>query len=558
MKGKRSKYRLICLFIILSLIFSLFIGCGGSENESVEGSPEKEDKEQTSPGKEEDKKDKEDKSDYVLTVTTMDRYVQWSQDDMREIFVHLQDKTGIKFKFECVPGDQYSEVMTVRLASNEKLPDLLTLPGGATEILRYMEEGVIIPLQDLIEDHGTNIKKYFDENPTVRASHYTPEGDVPVFYADTKDYHNFAPDWPWVRTGYLDKIGMDMPETIDDFYDMLVAFKHQDMNEDGDANNEIPLSCQSWSHLFRFGQMFGSRVAGDGFNPNADGEIEYHFINDRFKESLIFLNKLYKEGLLDSEFSTMKSDILRTKISNGIVCAFVGYAHGNPALIQAGITDNEDRFLYLPVLENSYGEREWVGSHGLGTYPLGITKDCKDPELAIKWIDEYCFNRENYVHYILGIEGKNYTLENGKYKATEWAENHPEANNMEDVVKTMGGTPALPYPYDIEAWKLIFQEGVDAGTRHKDETAVSVENQKYVVDPFPYLYADEKDTETVNKYLADINTYRDEMFVKFIIGEEPIDKFEQYIDKMNSMGVPEIIEIKQRQYDEYVKLLNEN
>jgi len=542
--------RALCLLISISLILVLFAGCN-KDKSAMKNEPENTQKEAGVSDKNGEDKDKEN---YILTVTIGDRFAKWSQNDMRDIWKVLQEKTGIKFKFECVPSDQYNNVMSIRLASNEKLPDLFTPPGTQNDVSKFFNEGLLIPLEGLIEQYGTNTMKYLNVHPEFKASLYTPEGKIPVVYSHYKDYLNFEPYWPMVRLDFLRNVNLEIPKTIDEFYNMLVKFKNKDANGNGDTNDEIPFSNQAWQHLLRIAEFFNARVGGDGFNPDDDGKIQYYFTNEKFKESLIFLNKLYREGLLDNEFTNMKTDKLVTKIANETVGAFVGYGHGNPTLMR---TEIDDKFVMLPVLENHDGRKVWVGSSGVGS-PFGISKDCKYPDLAMKWIDEYCFNRENYIYYILGIEGKNYTIENGEYKPTEWALNHPDKLTSEEVVKSLGGTPALSYPYDMEAWKLLFKYNVAKGLNHENHVSICTDNQKHIVNPFPFIYAEDKDIEFINRYINDITTYRDEMVIKFILGEESLDNFNKYIETLNSMGVKDILPIKQKQYDNYIKNVNKN
>jgi putative aldouronate transport system substrate-binding protein len=542
--------KIIALFISVTLLITIFSACTKSktdESSKEEGTENKFDAPVVT-----------DKvpDDYVLTITMPDRYSAWPQNETREIWKKLQDKTNIKFKFDCILSEQYNNSVQIMLASKQKLPDLLVIPGTQPDVLNYFKEGLIISLKDLIDKNSVYLKKLMKEKPDYKASIYTPEGDVPAVSGFTRDYLNFEPSWPWVRLGFLDNLGLKMPQTIDDFYNMLEKFKNEDTNKNGDPKDEIPFSVQSWSSLYRICQFFDARTEGDGFNQDANGEVKYHFITDEFKEAITFLNRLYKNELLDNEFSTMTSTKLRTKIANQQVCAFVGYAHGNPGLQEGGIKD--DYFQYLPVLENFNGNRVWVGAVGMGGWPIGITKDCKYPEVAFKWIDECLFNKENYDMFTLGIEGVNYDMVDGKYTETDWYLNHPEKDtfsNITDAVRWLGGTPALPYPYDIDSYYIRGELAIKLGTIHKDQNKIAVENIEYAQNPFPYVYPDVADLEVFSRYMNDINTYRDEMVIKFIIGEEKIDNFDKYVKTLNEMGVKEILEIKKKQYEQYLKII---
>ena len=127
-----------------------------------------------------------------------------------------------------------------------------------------------------------------------------------------------------VRKDLLDKAGLDIPVTLDDWYEALVAFK--------DMGIKYPLSCQAM--MLTMAQCFSSAyditvpvvgydIGNTAFALKDDGSIFYGPAQDSYKEYLAFMNKLYSEGLLDPDFMVQDRTNVQSKVINGEVGAWV-------------------------------------------------------------------------------------------------------------------------------------------------------------------------------------------------------------------------------------------
>ena len=156
-----------------------------------------------------------------------------------------------------------------------------------------------------------------------------------------------------IRQDWLDKLGLDMPETLDDWYNVLKAFKTQDPNGNGKAD-EIPLTATfNVRDIYRFGEAFGLYRSGNAecrWDVDDEGKIYFKDTTEEFKKTLEFLNKLYAEGLLDPEYSMAAYDRTTEKINRDLLGALCSDWMSNIGTYNANLkTAGVDDANWVPV-----------------------------------------------------------------------------------------------------------------------------------------------------------------------------------------------------------------
>ncbi|NMA84391.1 MAG: extracellular solute-binding protein [Epulopiscium sp.] len=213
--------------------------------------------------------------------------------DGNPIFDELMKRTNTEIDFQWHPASNYGERVAVTLASGT-LPDMIY--GGS--IPNLIDQGAIIPIDDLLEEHGQNLLAHLRE------------GDMPYMRQalDGQIYHlpailDFQPAYAMqIREDWLKNVGIEKtPETWDEWKTAWKAFKDQDANKDGDATNEVPYAGDIYSLLPAFGINIADRI---GFVQDADGNYTLMYELPEFREYLEEMRSLYKEGILDKEFAT--------------------------------------------------------------------------------------------------------------------------------------------------------------------------------------------------------------------------------------------------------------
>lgn len=459
------------------------------------------------------------------------------------VWQEFEKRTGVKIDWEVMPPNQYETSMQTRIAAGQNLPDILAIPplwGG--DIVKYADEDILIPLDDLIEEYAPNIKNLFEKYPGVKKQLTAPDGHIYNVAELNIGANEINVSGLFIRKDWLDKLGLEPPETIDDWYKVLKAFKTQDPNGNGKAD-EIPFTSSSTSFLYHFGSGFGLQAPVSDFWIN-DGKVEHQYLKPEFKDLLTFLHQLYQEGLIDPELSTQDDEAkLDAMISKNIV----GASGHFPDVITRWnnilhVADHKDaEYIVNPPPKDKNGEREIIKRAPLGM-EFGITKDNPYPKISIRWID-YIFAHPDGVRLAnFGIEGKTYEMKDGEPKFTDWVNDNPDGLDPASALRSIGAYPAL-FGHQTE---IFVKQTIE------DDVADQIkEITPYLVEPFPDMIPTAEEQEQLTLLNADIKTYVDESIEKFITGGKPLDEFDEFVQQLEAMGIEDVVKIKQQQYDRY-------
>lgn len=455
-----------------------------------------------------------------------------------KLFQAWQEKTGVTFDITTAPKDNWEEKKNLAFASGD-LPDFF-YAGYINEKdeMNYGGQGMLLPLNDLIEEHAPNLRSLFEDSPEVRKAITTLDGNIySLPFID--DMNRNLTQKVWINTVWLERVGKEVPTTVDEFYDVLVAFKNEDPNENGLAD-EIPLS---WTEGGFRQTLSWWGIPSDGdFRGNRDGEVYYAAMEPEYKEHLAFYNKLYEEGLVDNEAFTQTGQQLKAKgkEEHQILGSF---REAGPFIVVTN-EENED-YIALPPLVAADGSQTWPTSSGVKRGAFAMTSMNEYPEITIKLID-WVYEREGALTSMRGIAGEDFIYTNAEETECELVIPEGYASFEEYRAKKLtpnsgcitpglgGGTlPVVHNP--LNDW-------IDDQV---DENLVP-----YWVEPYPQVYledADQKEVATIN---ADINPYVIEMSARFITGDLSLEKdYDNFIAELEKMGVQRYIDIYQKAYD---------
>ncbi|MDD4038949.1 MAG: extracellular solute-binding protein, partial [Sphaerochaeta sp.] len=254
---------------------------------------------------------------------------------------YMEELTGIKVNYIMIPEQAATEKLALVLASGD-YPDAFLGFGvnNTLETTYGAQEGLFMPLNKFYsKEWMPNMMKAFEEFPGGIGFMTNIDGNIYSLPRLEGCYHCSNQAKLFVYQPFLDKLGMKMPTTTDEFYQVLKAMKEQDANGNGKAD-EIPLagSIIGWSdQVERF--LLNSFIYTDldtNINANADDNVGYMMNNGKvdtavnkpaFREGLAFINKLYKEGLLYNGSFTQDSSQL-TQLVESSAQPVVGFAAG--------------------------------------------------------------------------------------------------------------------------------------------------------------------------------------------------------------------------------------
>ncbi len=481
----------------------------------------------------------------VTWATVENWYPNASYTDGLEVWETIGQKTNIKIKFEVLPDAQYVTSMQTRLAAGSDLPDILRVPGG--DPTSYGQQGLLIPMNDLMAKYGAGVKEQFEKFPLaskiMRSGDGNYYGIAPIIAESSK----WMPNYFVIREDWLNNVGKTAPTTTDEWVDVLKAFRDNDANKDGDPANEIPWGGSPLFFAEAFGLHLWASEWQGGFYTDDAGKVYYQFTDPRFKDFLTFANMMYKERLLDPEYGNPNMETVQAKATKNLVgslnnWADLGMSWGST--LRASIAPEA---YFIPVIPPK-GPKGDQSIEGYGTVDMGfagISKDCKNPEAAYKIMD-YMWTEEGRMFLAYGIEGKSYSMVDGKPQYTDEAKNYVDGTSS--FLRTLGAWPTIPWVQQ----EYSYIQQLDADPKWGSKAAETCIHP-YYAEPFPALLATKAEQEQLSVVLTDINTYRREMTDKFIMGARSIDEFDTFVAEMNSMGLDKVLEIKQAQWDRTMK-----
>lgn len=470
-------------------------------------------------------------------------------DDYEEtlVFKTYQEKSGVNVTFNEVPFATLTEKRNLALASGE-YPDVFyssRIPSA--DLYKYGKQGIFMPLNDLIEEYAPNIKAAMDKHPDIKKGLTMPDGNIyslPSYYSP--EFLPMLIGKPiWIKGEWLEKLGMDEPKTIDEFYQYLKAVKETDLNGNG-KKDEIPLSATSIAQIMdsiKGSWGVGTRGLGHKFvdvDPETN-ELRFFRTDDRFKEVLEFIHKLNKEGLIDGEIYTMDDNKLNAKGSQGILGTAIV---PNPETV---FTNQKD-YIGLGGLKGPHGDTLYshVKSPLVHVGAFAITDKNKNPQATIRWID-YFFGEEGATLQFMGVEGETYEKNgDGKPQFTEKITNNPDGLTFDQAltpyVTWMGGS----YPGYVQEKYFGGSEALPSSVAVGDK--VQPDAPKEIWNGFNYT-----DDELKFKLATgtDLETFINETEAAFIAGDKDFSEWDQYVEQVKQMGQEQYLEVEKAAHDRY-------
>ncbi|MBZ0303014.1 MAG: extracellular solute-binding protein [Anaerolineae bacterium] len=479
-------------------------------------------------------------------------YTQW-----------LEEKTGVDLQIEVVIGADAQTKLNLALASGD-LPDiLLGFPVTASLLSQQGAEGTFLPLNDLMEKYGYETKRVFEvERPQLLPLNTSPDGNIYGLPEINECFHCFLSQKLWVYKPWLDKLGIAMPTTTDEFEAMLMAFKDQDPNGNGIAD-EVPFSGSvdgqgGWHNSVDQNLMnafvFYDRIQHDRLLLIND-KIEAAYAQPGYREGLRYLHRLYTEGLIDPN-GLIQDNAALLQLGSQMDPHLLGSASGGwmgtytiaQTVAQGGEMDN---WIAIPPLKGPEGvQTAAYAPWGFSVGRCVITNKSAHPDVAFRLCD-LMYSNEATMRNVFGVED------------LDWVK-PPEGelgiDGSQAAYRTLGNWDA-----DITTthWRQVGMTYRTSEFR-LTQSAVDqfVEVPLYIAsnDMLPYAppiedlippltFGDNESRELTEVQLS-VKTYVDEMLTRFITGDSDIEtEWDSYLTTLDSQGLPRLLEIYQAAYD---------
>ena len=349
---------------------------------------------------------------------------------------------------------------------------------------------------------------------------------------------------PMVRADLLEKYNLPVPETIDEWENMLRVFKENGVKS--------PLTLRMDNVKFADMSTFISAYGAAGTFYVEDGKVKFGPYTEEYRQFLTLMSRWYSEGLLDPNFTDIDSKRLTSVIANGEAAAAFGSAGGDfGKWIPATQAQNpEARFIPVkyPVLNKGETPKFGQKSFPVSGFGAAISGKSKNIELAARFLD-YGYSEEGHMTYNFGKEGESYTMVDGVPTYTDIILDNDKNGGL-GVGPAMGKYIRAcyngPFVQDVNYLAQFYTmpeqlEGV--------KTWADTEALTYKMPPAPLT---EEENKEYTKIMSNIDTYRQEVMYKTITGKSALSDLDAYFAEMKNRGIERAIELQQTAYDRYM------
>ncbi len=414
----------------------------------------------------------------------------------------------------------------------------------SNDILTYgVDMGVFIPLEGYFEEYAPNIMELL-EIPGVRETMTAPDGHIySIPYVTEAPKVDFA---PYINQKWLDTLGLQMPTNTEEFREVLKAFKTQDPNGNGKAD-EIPFSADpNNKNIGYLAGWFGMPVDPYGFTM-IDGKLEFGANTEEYKEMIKYMASLNAEGLLDPELFTQDLATWKGKGNQDLYGVSIAYNSGDFKQFLAG---TEPDYRPLPVLSSpTCSDPKWLAdTNGVSTLKnqVVITDKAKNPEVIVRWWDNV-YELDNSFQILNGPFGV--TCEKvgeGQYKVWDRTQLSPE----DDEKYSWANMWCQSLPKNMVKKENV--EVLNPGYPENDYTDEAYEpyflgndgNGNY--DLIPSYWVEAEYASKLSEYSVSIPNYIEEKTAAWISGQADVEaEWDAYCEQLDKLGLQDFIKIRQ-------------
>ncbi|MCR5449932.1 MAG: extracellular solute-binding protein [Solobacterium sp.] len=330
-----------------------------------------------------------------------------SEPNNRTIFKRLEEQTNVHVEWKTIQSDQWGDKIALEMSNAKTLPDFIFNAGfGDTDLQKYAKQGVLLNLEEYIDKYMPNLKAVLEKAPEYKAMMTDENGHIWALpWIEQLGYEKTAiqtiDNMPYINKAWLDYLKLDVPKTVDEFEQVLIAFRDnaadlkKEFNIDGDI---IPMSCimndggQDPMVLINgFGEGIGDADKGRHLAVTDDKKVVCSASQEGFKKGLQWLHKLYEENLIDVEAFTQDWSTYVAKGKSGRYGVAFSWDIANIAQVSIDELLAGEKWIPLPMLEADTKNL----TPGNGSFTSGfdrgrcvVTSVAQNPALVCAWLDQ--------------------------------------------------------------------------------------------------------------------------------------------------------------------------
>lgn len=465
------------------------------------------------------------------------------------LWQELKKATNVNIEFDFL-GQNHTEQFALR-ASSDDYGDVLFGGNILTSILasKYIASGFLQDLTPYVnETLMPNLSKQLESNAQTINMIKGQDGNIYTLPVVDGLEGTYLESPIWVNKAWLDKLGLSVPTTLDEFTNMLRAFKTKDPNGNG-AQDEIPYICSTthaYMHTEALLGLWGLATKDDeldAFVQVIDGEVRFVPTQDEYKEGITYLKQLYDEGLMWGQCFTASAATFTSKLSSAtpVVGCFT-------AKEPAATEYSDDYICIAPPKVEGY-EAKWYTHYAInGTKnSFFVTDKCENVNILMAWIDQFYDFETSFRSYYGEVEDGRYIInDGGKYEILDL-----DYKKLDEINRT---TPSV-----YEMFGTIFR----CITPEQYSEKIVLGKSEQTMQNNYQLYKDIMNTETWPRpYLATESVYDAEEYTTdimylvqskrgaWITGKSDINKeWDSFKKQLDEMGLQEWLKIQQTAYD---------
>ena len=487
--------------------------------------------------------------------------------------LYLTEKTGIKFEWE-QPLEADAQDRLNLLINTDEYPDVIMSNFNRDSMNAWAIQGIIIPLDDLIEKYAPNTMKFLEEDPLRRVNLLA--GDPPQIYAMpscNECLHCYVDSgimyyyYPFQKT-----LGLSEPKTIDEFTDNLRAIRDGDPNGNG-KNDEIPMLVRKGQENNLFNIIANCYFPMGTTHPYGmtiiDDEPVFQWMNPKAKEVFKYIKMLYDEGLINKDFISLEDT---DPIADGDI-DIVGWqlgGHNDEIWKKYSGTGRWPMAVAIPAFKGpeGIGYSPYKGTYERSSPAVLITDKCKYPEVVVRLVD-WMYELEPTLNGYIGPQGECWDWPdegavglNGEpalYKIlvnygtqrvnSGWDQANPSlrtaAFRLGEQATDMDIIQDFYSNRTIEKAKEVAQLGSFNEINNYECAKVRLTTRlpdEYNVPPVIYTM---EESQRIAEIRAVVDPFISQARVEFITGERDIEAdWDDYIRELERMGLPEYLEIQ--------------
>ena len=486
-----------------------------------------------------------------------------SNPNNRTIFKRLQEKTNVEIEWTAIQGDQWGDKITLNMANPKTLTDFIFTAGfGDSDLLKYADQGIIIPLEEYIDAYMPNLSAVFEKYPEYRTMSTDSEGHIWALpwieqLGSGKTAIQTIDNMSFINKKWLDFLGLEMPTTVDEFEQVLIAFRDHaselqaEFNIDGSI---IPMSCivndggQDPCILINgFGEGYGDADKGRHIAVTDDLKVICSATQQGFKDGIAWLHSLYEQGLIDPEAFTQEWSTYVSKGKSGRYGVCFSWDVAN--------IDNLQDWVPLPAL--TADTRNITPQNGSFTsgYDRGrcvVTAVAKNPALVCAWLDQmydpFQSPQNNWGTY--GEDDDFDIFELGENENGEEMLKHAPLGDASPVevreAEAVGGPLAI-----LDEYYGVYVTCPDDAQYRLDwikDYYTPDMNTKYV---YPNVFMSQEDTEELSNLQADIQKTINANKSDWIMNGFTDADWDKYLKDLDAYGLQDYLAIFQKYLDEF-------